>query len=177
MHVLTALGQGGEAAIEGTDLSSIKTLICGAAPVPESLIELYGARGVDFCQGYGLTETAPFSSFLTPEWAVKKLGSAGQAPMFSDLRIVDSNNLPISAGERGEIVIRGPNIMKGYWNRPEATAAAIDEQGWFHSGDVGYIDEDGFLFICDRLKDMVISGGRAVGAVAQLRSSGGAYAY
>ena len=145
-----------------TDLSSIKTLICGAAPVPESLIELYGARGVDFCQGYGLTETAPFSSFLTPEWAVSKLGSAGQPPIFSDLRIVDSDNKPVAAGERGEIVIRGPNIMKGYWNRPEATAAAIDEEGWFHSGDVGYLDDDGFLFICDRLKDMVISGGENV---------------
>ncbi len=64
--------------------------------------------------------------------------------------------------ERGEICLRGPNIMKGYWNRPEATAAAIDEEGWFHSGDVGYVDEDGFLFICDRLKDMVISGGENV---------------
>ena len=147
---------------EGTDLSAVKNLICGAAPVPESLIELYGARGIDFCQGYGLTETAPFSSFLTPEWAVSKLGSAGQAPLYSDTRIVDDNNQPVSAGERGEICLRGPNIMKGYWNRPEASAEAIDTEGWFHSGDVGYLDEDGFLFICDRLKDMVISGGENV---------------
>ncbi len=145
-----------------TDLGSINTLICGAAPVPASLIELYGARGVDFCQGYGLTETAPFSSFLTPEWAVSKLGSAGQSPLYSDTRIVDDNNQPLPAGERGEICLRGPNIMKGYWNRPEASAAAIDQEGWFHSGDVGYCDEDGFLFICDRLKDMVISGGENV---------------
>jgi fatty-acyl-CoA synthase len=123
---------------------------------------LYGARGVDFCQGYGLTETAPFSAFLTPEWAGSKLGSAGQPPLHSDTRIVDDNNRPLSAGERGEICLRGPNIMKGYWNRPEATAAAIDNEGWFHSGDVGYVDEDGFLFICDRLKDMVISGGENV---------------
>ena len=86
---------------EGTDLSAVKNLICGAAPVPESLIELYGARGIDFCQGYGLTETAPFSSFLTPEWAVSKLGSAGQAPLYSDTRIVDENNQPVSVGERG----------------------------------------------------------------------------
>lgn len=147
---------------EGTDLSAVKNLICGAAPVPESLIELYGARGIDFCQGYGLTETAPFSAFLTPEWAVSKLGSAGQAPLYSDTRIVDDNNQPVSVGERGEICLRGPNIMKGYWNRPEATAEAIDREGWFHSGDVGYLDEDGFLFICDRLKDMVISGGENV---------------
>jgi fatty-acyl-CoA synthase len=116
------------------DLSSIKNLICGGAPVPENLIELYGARGIDFCQGYGLTETAPFSAFLTPEWATSNLGSAGQPPLYS----------------------------KGYWNRPEASAEAIDKEGWFHSGDVGYVDEDGFLFICDRLKDMVISGGENV---------------
>ncbi|MEP5566978.1 MAG: long-chain fatty acid--CoA ligase [Halioglobus sp.] len=145
-----------------TDLSSIETIICGAAPVPESLIELWGARGVSFCQGYGLTETAPFSAFLTPEWAVSKLGSAGQPPIFSDTRIVDSENQPLETGERGEICLRGPNIMKGYWNRPDATASAIDSEGWFHSGDIGYLDEDGFLFICDRLKDMVISGGENV---------------
>ncbi|MEJ2289529.1 MAG: AMP-binding protein, partial [Deinococcales bacterium] len=124
--------------------------------------ELYGERGISFCQGYGLTETAPFSAFLTPEWAVSKLGSAGQAPMFSDTRIVDEDNQPVAPDERGEICLKGPNIMKGYWNRPDATAAAIDSEGWFHSGDVGYLDEDGFLFICDRLKDMVISGGENV---------------
>ncbi len=145
-----------------TDLSSINTIICGAAPVPESLIELYGKRGVPFCQGYGLTETAPFSSFLTPEFGISKLGSAGQAPLFSDTRIVDNDNRELPAGERGEICLRGPNIMKGYWNRPDATAAAIDGEGWFHSGDVGYLDDEGFLFICDRLKDMVISGGENV---------------
>lgn len=145
-----------------TDLGSIESLLCGAAPVPESLIVLYAARGIAFCQGYGLTETAPFSSFLTPEWTGSKLGSAGQPPLYSATRIVDDNNRPLSAGERGEICLRGPNIMKGYWNRPEATAAAIDAEGWFHSGDVGYLDEDGFLYICDRLKDMVISGGENV---------------
>lgn len=147
---------------ETTNLDSIRVLLCGAAPVPESLIQVYAARGIDFCQGYGLTETSPFSSFLTPEWGITKLGSAGQPPLFSDTRIVDDNNQPVVAGERGEICLRGPNIMKGYWNRPEATAAAIDGEGWFHSGDVGYFDDDGFLFICDRLKDMVISGGENV---------------
>lgn len=147
---------------DDTDLGSIKTIICGAAPVPESLIELYGARGVPFCQGYGLTETAPFAAFLTPEFGVSKLGSAGQPPLHSDTRIVDNDNRELPLGERGEICLRGPNIMKGYWNRPDATAAAIDSEGWFHSGDVGYVDEDGFLFICDRLKDMVISGGENV---------------
>jgi len=145
-----------------TDLSCVRNLLVGAAPVPESLIELYADRGVDFCQGYGLTETAPFSSFLTPEWTRSKLGSAGQSPIYSDMRIVDNDNKPVAPGVRGEICMRGPNIMKGYWNRPEATADAIDTEGWFHSGDVGYVDDEGFLFICDRLKDMVISGGENV---------------
>jgi len=147
---------------DNTDFSHVETLVCGAAPPPESLLTLYDQRGVAFCQGYGLTETAPFASFLTPEWSLKKLGSAGQPPIYSDLRIVGNDNQVLAQGERGEICIKGPNIMKGYWNRPEATAEAIDQEGWFHSGDVGYLDEGGFLFICDRLKDMVISGGENV---------------
>lgn len=145
-----------------TDFSQVETFVCGAAPPPESLLTLYDERGVNFCQGYGLTETAPFSSFLTPEWALSKLGSAGQPPMYTELKIVDTDNKTIATGEKGEICISGPNIMKGYWNRPEATAEAIDPEGWFHSGDIGYLDEDGFLFICDRLKDMVITGGENV---------------
>ncbi|MEM9256231.1 MAG: long-chain fatty acid--CoA ligase [Pseudomonadota bacterium] len=151
-----------QASFETADLSSVKNFICGAAPVPENLIELFSGRGIDFCQGYGLTETAPFASFLTPEWSKSKLGSAGQPPLYSELRIVNGDNEPVVAGEKGEVCLRGPNIMKGYWNRPEATASAIDEQNWFHSGDIGYLDDDGFLFICDRLKDMVISGGENV---------------
>lgn len=147
---------------DSTDFSHVDTFVCGAAPPPESLLTLYSDRGVNFCQGYGLTETAPFSSFLTPEWAISKLGSAGQPPLFSDLKIVGTSNETLDAHDKGEICIKGPNIMKGYWNRPEATAEAIDAEGWFHSGDVGYIDDDGFLFICDRLKDMVITGGENV---------------
>jgi fatty-acyl-CoA synthase len=145
-----------------TDLSSIKTLLCGGAPVPVSLMELYGERGISFCQAYGLTETAPFACGLSEEWATVKLGSAGQAPLFTEVRIVGDDNKALPAGEQGEICIRGPNVMKGYWNRPEATAEAIDEMGWFHSGDIGYMDEDDFVFISDRLKDMVITGGENV---------------
>jgi fatty-acyl-CoA synthase len=147
---------------EATDLSSINFFMVGGAPVPEPLIHLYGSRGVRFCQGYGLTETAPFSAFLGPDKALSKIGSAGLPPVLSDVRIVDADNRPVAANERGEICLRGPNIMKGYWNRPEATAEAIDSEGWFHSGDVGYLDEEGFLYICDRVKDMVISGGENV---------------
>lgn len=144
------------------DLSSIDTLLCGGAPVPVPLIKTYGDRGVSFCQGYGLTETAPFASLLSSSLAMVKVGSAGKAPMYTDVRIVDENNNPLAAGGHGEVCIKGPNVMKGYWNRPEATAEAIDELGWFHSGDVGYLDDEGFLFLCDRVKDMVITGAENV---------------
>lgn len=147
---------------DATNLSSINMLVCGAAPVPESLLRLYSEREINFCQGYGLTETSPFASLLTPEWAISKLGSAGQAAFYTDLKIVNDDNQELPTLEHGEICISGANVMKGYWNRPESTAKAIDSQGWFHSGDIGYLDEDGFLFICDRLKDMVISGGENI---------------
>lgn len=145
-----------------TDLSSISTLTCGGAPVPVPLIKTYGDRNVSFCQGYGLTETAPFASLLSSDLAMVKVGSAGKAPMFTEVRIVDEQNNPVAAGVRGEVCIKGPNVMKGYWNRPEATAEAIDTQGWFHSGDIGYLDDEDFLFLCDRVKDMVITGGENV---------------
>jgi fatty-acyl-CoA synthase len=145
-----------------TDLSSISTLTCGGAPVPVPLIKTYGDRNVSFCQGYGLTETAPFASLLSSDLAMVKVGSAGKAPMFTEVRIVDEQNNPVAAGVHGEVCIKGPNVMKGYWNRPEATAEAIDTQGWFHSGDIGYLDDEDFLFLCDRVKDMVITGGENV---------------
>ncbi len=145
-----------------TDLSSLRSLVVGAAPVPKSLLEVYGARGVNLDQGYGLTETSPLVSFLKSQYTASKLGSAGKPGLFGEVRIADAENRPVAPGEVGEILYRGPNVMKGYWNRPEATAEAIDEDGWFHTGDAGYLDEDGFLFISDRVKDMVISGGENV---------------
>ncbi|MBT7375971.1 MAG: AMP-binding protein, partial [Porticoccaceae bacterium] len=98
-----------------TDLSSISTLTCGGAPVPVPLIKTYGERGVNFCQGYGLTETAPFASLLASDLAMVKVGSAGKAPMFTQVRIVDGDNNPVAAGVHGEVCIKGPNVMKGYW--------------------------------------------------------------
>jgi fatty-acyl-CoA synthase len=145
------------------DLTSVRLLICGGAPVPEPLIKLYNGRGIPIQQGYGLTETSPAVSFLGPEYSLAKLGSAGRPPMFVEVQIVDAEGKPLTkANARGEICTRGPHVMKGYWNRPDATTQAIDEKGWFHTGDVGYLDEDGFLFVADRVKDMVISGGENV---------------
>jgi fatty-acyl-CoA synthase len=143
------------------DLSSVRVLVVGGAPVPESLIKTYGARGVPFLQGYGLTETAPFACFLPADKAEAKPGSAGIAPFFTDVKIVDDDGHDVPDGERGEIVVRGPNVMKGYWNRPDATAEVIVD-GWFHTGDIGKRDEDGYFYILDRKKDMIISGGENV---------------
>jgi fatty-acyl-CoA synthase len=147
---------------EATDLSSLKMLIVGAAPVPKSLLDIYTARDVLLNQGYGLTETAPLVTFLMSHYIDSKLGSAGKPGLFGEIRIAGADNKPLAQGEVGEILYRGPNVMKGYWNRPEATAEAIDAEGWFHTGDAGSVDEDGFLFISDRVKDMVISGGENV---------------
>lgn len=149
-------------AFAATDFSSVEAFICGGAPVPVPLIELYGKEGVKFCQGYGLTETAPFGSLLGSDDATRKVGSAGTAPMFTEVRIVGKDNQPLAANEQGEVCIKGPNVMKGYWNKPAATAEAIDTQGWFHSGDIGYLDDENFLYLCDRVKDMVITGGENV---------------
>ncbi|MDE2398943.1 MAG: long-chain fatty acid--CoA ligase [Burkholderiales bacterium] len=145
------------------DLSSLRMVVCGGAPVPEPLLRLYAERGVPINQGYGLTETSPMVTFLAPEWGMAKLGSAGRTPLFTEVRIVDAAGATVTEPlARGEVLVRGPNIMKGYWRNPEATAAAIDPEGWFHSGDIGYLDAEGFLYIADRLKDMLISGGENV---------------
>jgi len=144
-----------------TDLSSVRNFICGGAPVPEALIRLYGDRGVSFAQGYGLTETAPFATIVPVDRALDKVGSAGIPPFFTDVRCVDDRDDDVPVGERGEVVVRGPNVMKGYWNRPEATAEVM-RNGWFHTGDVGVKDEDGYFYIVDRKKDMIISGGENI---------------
>ena len=94
---------------------------------------------------------------------MEKIGSAGKTPLFCEVKLVDADGNDVTEPDvKGEVCVAGPNVMKGYWNRPEATAEAIDPTGWFHTGDVGYLDSDGFLFIADRVKDMVISGGENV---------------
>lgn len=150
-------------AFAAADLSSLRLIICGGAPVPEPLLRRYNERGIPVNQGYGLTETAPMVTFLTSEWGMPKLGSAGRPGFFVEVTIANADgSIGAKPGVRGEVLTRGPNVMKGYWNKPDATNAAIDAAGWFHTGDIGYLDDDGFLFICDRLKDMIITGGENV---------------
>ena len=145
------------------DLSSLRVAVCGGAPCPEPLLRLYGERGVPMQQGYGLTETSPMVSFLAPEFSFSKLGSSGRTPLFTEIKLVDGDGEIVhEPGAPGEVMVRGPNVMAGYWNRPEDTAAVIDADGWFRTGDIAYLDGEGFLTICDRSKDMIISGGENV---------------
>lgn len=145
------------------DLRSLRLVAVGGAPMPEPLLRLYAARGVPVHQGYGMTETASMITFLNPDRATYKLGSSGTPPLLTEIALIDGTGRPITEpGVAGEICVRGANVMSGYWRRPEATLAAFTPDGWFRSGDVGYCDAEGFLFICDRLKDMVISGGENI---------------
>ncbi|WP_214107327.1 acyl-CoA synthetase [Acrocarpospora catenulata] len=144
------------------DLSSVRTLMAGGVAVPVPLIRAYQERGLVFCQGYGLTETSPGATFLEASESARKVGSAGVPVFFADVRVVRADLTPAAAGEPGEVLIRGPNVTPGYWRNPEATAAALTEGGWFRSGDVATLDEEGHLYIVDRVKDMYISGGENV---------------
>ncbi|WP_211168083.1 long-chain fatty acid--CoA ligase [Brevibacterium sp. 'Marine'] len=147
---------------ESADLSSLRFVNSGGAPIPVSLIKSYQARGIMFCQGYGLTETSPGCTFLPAAHALDKAGSAGRAVPFTEVDIRDVSGNSCSPGVKGEIVARGPNVTNGYWHDSNATGQAFSPGGWFHTGDIGYLDDDGFLFIVDRLKDMFISGGENV---------------
>lgn len=144
------------------DLSSLRHLMAGGASVPAALIRTYQERGLVFCQGYGLTETAPGATFLEASQSARKVGSAGVPVFFADVRVVRADGTDAPPGEPGEVLIQGPNVTPGYWRDPDATGAAFTPDGWFHSGDVAVLDEDGHLYIVDRVKDMFISGGENV---------------
>ncbi len=144
-----------------TDLSSLRAVMVGGSPLSDRTITTWADRGVLLMQGFGMTETAPGARMLEPRDNLTKLGSAGRPHFFTDSRVVGPDGQLAAPGEPGEILISGPNVMAGYWNRPDATAAAL-EDGWYRTGDVGVSDEDGYLFIKDRLKDMYISGGENV---------------
>ncbi|NUU20470.1 MAG: long-chain fatty acid--CoA ligase [Streptomycetaceae bacterium] len=150
-----------EPAWKDADLSSLRILTCGGAPVPGTLIETYQERGLTFLQGYGMTEASPGVLFLDAAHAVAKAGSAGVPHYFSDVRVAGPDLTPTAPGETGEIVVRGPHVMAGYWGLPDETAAAFGD-GWFHSGDAARIDADGYVYVVDRIKDMIISGGENI---------------
>ncbi|MFF5078288.1 long-chain fatty acid--CoA ligase [Actinoplanes sp. NPDC000266] len=135
-----------------TDLSSLRCVMSGGAAVPPALIRAYQERGLTFCQGYGMTETAPGATFLEARESLDHVGSAGVPVFFTDVRV---------DGNPGEVLVRGPNVTPGYWNDPAATADAFTE-GWLRTGDIAEVDAGGHFHILDRLKDMYISGGENV---------------
>jgi len=141
------------------DLSSVRWLISGGAPLPLYLIEAYQRRGVTFKQGYGLTEVGVNCFAMTVEESVAHAGSIGKPLPFTETRLLDDAGRDVPAGEVGELLLRGPHVCRGYWNNPQATAAALDADGWFHTGDLARRDAAGFHTIAGRKKDMIISGG------------------
>ncbi len=150
---------------DSTDLSSLNKLTCGGSAVPMRVLEAYEQRGLRFSNGYGMTETAPGATTLPAARSRDKAGSSGLPHFFTEVRVADPTDPeagPAGPGTVGEIQIKGPNVIREYWNRPDATADSYTPDGWFKSGDMGYTDPDGFVFISDRLKDMIISGGENI---------------
>jgi acyl-CoA synthetase (AMP-forming)/AMP-acid ligase II len=149
--------------IEQRELSSVRLIINGGEKMPIPLIERLQRTfpSAWFADAYGLTETVSGDTFLDRDSIVTKLGSVGRPCLYLELDIWDEQGKSLPAGERGEVVLRGPKVFKGYWRDPDATAAAF-KGGWFHTGDIGVRDDDGYLFIVDRLKDMILSGGENI---------------
>ncbi|WP_405974900.1 long-chain fatty acid--CoA ligase [Streptomyces sp. NBC_00988] len=148
---------------EEYDTSSVRFILGGGEKTPEPVLRrvMTAFPNAWFADAYGLTETVSGDTFLDREHALTKLGSVGRPVPHTRVRIVDDTGVEVPAGELGEITLRGPKVFAGYWRDEKATAAALRD-GWFHTGDIGHVDEDGFLFIDDRKKDMIVSGGENI---------------
>jgi long-chain acyl-CoA synthetase len=141
------------------DVSCLRLCVSGGSAMPGEVLRAFEDQfGCQVLEGYGLSETSPVASFNHPD-RERKVGSIGTPIEGVEMRVVDENRQEVPQGEVGEIAIRGHNVMKGYWNRPDATAEAIDGEGWFYTGDMAYVDEEGYFFIVDRKKDLIIRGG------------------
>ncbi|MGV3487261.1 MAG: o-succinylbenzoate--CoA ligase [Tuberibacillus sp.] len=138
-----------------------RCMLLGGGPAPLPLLEKCREKNIPIFQTYGLSETASQIVTLSPEYMIEKLGSAGKPLFPSQIKIVDPEGRDCKANEEGEIIVKGPNVTGGYWNKPEATKKAF-ANGWLHTGDIGYLDDEGFLFVLDRRKDMIISGGENI---------------
>ncbi|MFQ5578651.1 MAG: long-chain fatty acid--CoA ligase, partial [Anaerolineae bacterium] len=148
-------------AYKEADLSSVRWALAGTAPVPVPLIQAWAKRGIAIQQVYGLTEATGGAAVLGPERALEKAGSTGLPMFHTDIRVVDEDGHDTSPGEVGEIIIRGPHVMAEYWNNPTATAETVKD-GWLSTGDLGKFDDEGYLYIVERKKDMIISGGENI---------------
>jgi len=147
--------------IKEFDLSSVRWALCGTAPVPVPLIQAWSGIGIAIQQVYGLTECTGGAAVLSAQRALDKVGSTGLPMFHTDIRVVDDLGHDSAPGEIGEIIIRGPHVMREYWNNPQATAETVRD-GWLHSGDLGRFDDEGYLYIVERKKDMIISGGENI---------------
>ncbi len=149
--------------VESRDLSSVRVIINGGEKMPVPLIQRIQRTFPTawFADAYGLTETVSGDTFLDRDSIITKLGSVGRPCLHLELDVWDEQGRSVEPGEKGEIVLRGPKVFAGYWRDPDATAKAF-EGGWFHTGDIGVRDEDGYLWIVDRLKDMIVSGGENI---------------
>ncbi|MDP3047391.1 MAG: long-chain fatty acid--CoA ligase [Chloroflexota bacterium] len=146
-----------------TSFKSVRFLTSGGAPLPVPIIKAYREQhGVVFKQGFGMTEFGPGIFSMGPDYAEKKAGSIGMPNYFVDARVVDEGNRSLGPDQVGELVLKGQSYCSGYFNSPEASRAAVDDEGWFHTGDLARVDQDGFYFVVDRKKDMFISGGENV---------------
>ncbi len=151
------------------DLSGLQHMMYGASPMDSTLLKRAreAMPQAGFLQAYGMTELAPTVTILTKDWHSDegfesgKMMSAGRPLPMVEIRIVDADDNTVPHGTRGEIVARGPVVMQGYWNKPEQTADAL-RNGWMHTGDAGYMDDDGFVYVVDRIKDMIVTGGENV---------------
>jgi O-succinylbenzoate-CoA ligase len=146
---------------EQYDWSSLRWFMSGGAPLAVETIESYRKVGIDVTQAFGMTEACGAVCMVGPEDGMRKAGSVGKAFFYTDLRIVNPDGEDLPPGKEGEIIVRSPTVMKEYWNDPESTVKAI-RNGWYHTGDIGVRDEEGFITIRDRIKDMIISGGENV---------------
>lgn len=147
---------------EDADFSYVHFFISGGAPCPPTLIEAWSkAKGVIMRQGYGLTEVGVNCFSMTDEDALRKMGSVGKPIFHSQMRLADVDGKDVAVGETGELIIKGPHVCAGYWNNPAATSESL-HNGWFHTGDMARMDEEGYFYIVGRFKDMIISGGENV---------------
>ena len=144
------------------DLSHTVFLGIGGAAAPQAVLEEYGRKGIVLQQGWGMTETGPLGLVIPAEHALEKVGSSGKPMMHTRLKICDENGNEVGPDITGELMIKGPTVTPGYWNRDDANHHAFDAEGWFHTGDAARRDTDGFYFIVDRWKDKFISGGENV---------------
>jgi fatty-acyl-CoA synthase len=143
------------------DLSSLRMITTGSTIVSESFVRRVNDRGLRLVQVYGSTETCPIAAYVRAENADRKAGAAGLPALHCEVRVVDSEDKDVPPGQDGEIIVRGPNVSRGYWKTPAATAETF-RGGWYHSNDIGHFDDEGYLYVVSRKTDMIISGGENI---------------